>query len=227
VRPLLFIAVGLVLVVFDFRTESLDLLPDLVGWAAVAYGAARLSLRPAAWLAGAAAVLSVLDGFLPYRYVSVDRDTGERLPPEQQGLGVLPQRVEFDPVSGWRLAGMTLTVVVGGLALWLLLRGLERRAAADDEPGAAARLRLGRWLVLAVWVVPFLVGVGRSLAANDGSFDPIWNGDAEYVALAALVVFGYLVIELARDASAGWAIPHWLWRPSPWDEARLRRTDRG
>jgi hypothetical protein len=227
VRPLLLIAGGLVLVVFDFRTVSLDLLPDLVGWGAVAYGASRLSLTSAAWLAGAAGVLSVCSDFLPYRYVSIDRETGERLPPEQQGLGVLPQRVEFDAVSGWRLAGMTLAVIVGGLAVWVLLRGLESRAAIDDEPRAAAQLRRGRWLVLAVWVVPFLVGVGRSLAANDGSFDPIWNGGAEYAGLAGLAVFGYLVVVLARDASADWAIPRWLWRPSPWDELRLRRTDRG
>jgi hypothetical protein len=227
VRPLLLIAVGLVLVVIDFRTESLDLVPDLLGWALVGYAALRLGIVPAAWLAAAAGVLSVFDAFLPYRYVSIDRDTGERLPPEQQGLGVLPQRIEFDPVSEWRLAGMTLAVAVGGLAVWVLLRGLEHRAAADGERRAARQLRVGRWLVLGLWVVPYLVAVGRALAVHRGSFDPIWNGDAEYVALAALVVFGYLVIELARDASAGWAIPHWLWRPSPWDEARPRRTDRG
>jgi hypothetical protein len=226
VRPLLLIAGGLVLVVLDFRTESLDLLPDLVGWGAVAYGAARLSLTPAAWLAGVAGVLSVCDGFLPYRYVSIDRETGERLPPEQQGLGVRPLRVEFDPVSGWRLVGMTLAVVAGGLAVWLILQVLERRAAAADERRAAGRLRLARWLVLAVWVVPFLVGVGRALAAHH-DFDPIWNGDAEYAALAGITAFGYLVIVLAQDASASWALPGWMWRPSPWDEMRLRRNDRG
>jgi hypothetical protein len=193
----------------------------------VAYGAARLSLRPAAWLAGVAGVLSALYDFLPYRYVSINRETGERLPPEQQGLGVLPQRVEFDPVSGWRLVGITLAIVVGGLAVWSLLIGLERRASAAEEPRAAGRLRLARWLVLAVWVVPFLVGVGRALASQDGEFDPIWNGGAEYAAMAGMAVFGYLVYLLLRDASASWALPGWLWRPSPWDEMRLRRTDLG
>jgi hypothetical protein len=227
VRPLLFIAGGLVLVVVDFRTESLDLVPDLVGWAAVAYGAARLEVMPAAWLAGAAGVLSVFDGFLPYRYVSLDRETGKRLPPEQQGLGVRPQRVEFDPVSGVRLAGITLAMVVGGLAVWVLLRRLERRAAAAEEPRAARRLRLARWLVVALWVVPFAVGVGHALSANDGEFDPIWNGRATYAALAGIAAFGYLIIVLVSEASASWALPGWLWQPSPWDEMRLRKTDLG
>jgi len=227
VRPLLLIAGGLVLVVVDFRTESLDLVPDLVGWAVVAYGCARLDLTPAAWLAGAAGVLSVFDGYLPWRYVSIDKRTGKRLPEEQQGLGVLPQRVEFHLVSGWRLAGITAATVVGGLALWMLLRGLERRATAAEEPRAAGRLRLARWLVVVLWVVPFLVGVGRALTANDGRFDPIWNGPAFYVALAGIAAFGFLIVVLVTESSAAWALPQWLWQPSPWDEMRLRRTDQG
>jgi len=39
VRPLALVAGGIALVVLDFRTESLDLLPDPVGWALIAVAA--------------------------------------------------------------------------------------------------------------------------------------------------------------------------------------------
>lgn len=43
-RPLPLIAGGLALVLVDFRAESLDLLPDPVGWLLVAVGAMTLEL---------------------------------------------------------------------------------------------------------------------------------------------------------------------------------------
>jgi hypothetical protein len=57
-------------------------------------------------------------------------------------------------VSGWRLAAMTLAMSAAAVTLWSLLWGLERRARAHAQTGAAGRLRVGRWLVAAAWVLP-------------------------------------------------------------------------
>jgi hypothetical protein len=223
-RPLSLIAGGLALVVLDFRTESLDLLPDPIGWVLVAVACSRLGLVGASWLAVLAGVLSVSDAALPYRYVRFGSVSGEGDGPSL-GAGVEPsvQHV-FDPVSGWRLAGMALAMVVAGVALWLLLRGLERRADGHGEADTVSRLRLGRWLVAAVWVLPYLVAVGRAVVVHSGTFDPVWNGGAEYVALAGLVVVAYVVVLLAVEADAAWAQPEVPWYPSPWDQLRLRRA---
>jgi hypothetical protein len=129
-------------------------------------------------------------------------------------------------VSGWRLAAMTLAMSAAAVTLWSLLRGLERRARAHAQTGAAGRLRVGRWLVAAAWVLPYLVAVTRAVVVDSGRFDPIWNGSAEYVALAGVAVLAYVVVELARDSGAAWVQPEAPWYPSPWDELRLQRPAR-
>jgi hypothetical protein len=224
VAPLRWIAVGLALVLLDFRTESLDLLADPVGWAAVGFGAWRLADVGTTRLAGVAAVLSLGDAALPYSYVPIDPLTGEPVTRTDPASIGLPEHLRFEPVSGWRLAAMTLAVVVGGATVWSLLRGLERRARGQGELRTAGRLRLARWLVVATWVVPYLVGVGLAVT-DSGRFDPIWNGDAEYVALVGLLVVAYVIGVLVAESSARWAQPHPPWTPTPWDAIRLRRAE--
>ncbi len=226
-RPLSMMAGGLALVVLDFRTESLDLLPDPIGWALVAVGSWRLAMVSTSWLAGLSAGLSVADAALPYRYVRIDPITGEHVAPSVRPNADLPLHLEFDPVSGWRLAGVSLAMTAAGVTVWSLLRGLERRATARAEGDVASRLRLGRWLVVVAWVVPYLVAVSRALVVDSGRFDAIWNGNGEYVALVGVAVVAYVIVLLAANAGAGWAQPERPWSPSPWDELRLRRSGRG
>ena len=96
-RPLSLITGGLALVVLDFRTESLDLLPDPVGWVLVAVGSRGLSLVSVSWLAGITATLSVSDAALPYRYVGIDPLTGDRVAPNERANVDLSLHPEFDP----------------------------------------------------------------------------------------------------------------------------------
>lgn len=213
-RPLPLIAGGLALVLVDFRAESLDLLPDPVGWLLVAVGAMALELRLSAWLAGAAALLSGSDAFLPYHYRWVDPETNELVAtcPTVQ----CAERIAFDPVTGWRLAAIAATVLIGGFAVMALLGGLRRRAVADGAGPAASRLSLLIWAVGVGWVAPPAVALGGAVAAADGAYDPIWNGNAEYAALIGCAVLGWLILELRLRSGAGWAIPQDRQLPSPW-----------
>lgn len=218
-RPLLLVASGLVLVITDFRTESLDLLPDPVGWILVAIGAAALYLPLSAWLSLATAVLSVSDAFLPFRTVMVDPLTNEGAGRCPVGL-VCAARVEFDPVSGWRLAALGASVVLGGAAALSLASGLRRRARAEGDRASAARLGLLAGVLALGWTMPPLVGISWAIAANDGFYDPIWNGSAEYVGLVGWGLMSWFVIELCLRSGADWATPRATPAPSPWGERR-------
>jgi hypothetical protein len=93
--------------------------------------------------------------------------------------------------------------------MWLLLRALATRAAAWERADAARQLRWLRWLTLGVWTTPVLVVVAVSAASEDGSFDPVWNGSIELLALAGTVVFGAVVAVLLRETNRAWAVPQW------------------
>lgn len=214
-RPLLAVAAGLALVALDFRTESLDLVADPVGWVLVALGAGLLGFRLPVWAAGAAAVLSVGDAFLPYRYVYFDPVTGDDVV-TSTGLDLgYPQRVEFDPVSGARLAVLALALVVGSVAVLSLLRGLQRRAASTEDAAATRRLSLLIAAVVLGWLVPPAIVMGRAAASSSGRYDPIWNGTLEYAGLLGWVVLGWVAVELALRCGATWAVPAGE-EPSPW-----------
>ncbi|HET6954728.1 MAG TPA: hypothetical protein VFI47_30480 [Acidimicrobiales bacterium] len=223
-RPLSIIAGGLALAVADFRTESLDLLPDPVGWGLVAVGCWRLSLTAAPWLALLTAGLSLSDAALPYRYARLDPLTGDEIGPAERPGADVPVQLRFDAVSGWRLAAMTLATVAAATTLWCLLRELEHRARAQGEIHAGDRVRAGRWLVIGAWALPLLVAGAWAVAADSGRLDPVWNGSAEYLALAGVAAFTYVLVVLVRHAGAAWAVPERPWWPSPWDEIRLRRA---
>jgi hypothetical protein len=214
-RPLTFMAVGLTLLAVDVRTEHLDLLPDALGWGLVALGAWRMSLKMPAIAAGATALLTVPEVSLPYRFVMIDPETGERIEP-RPGVDLgLPEHLIFDDLTGWRLAALAAATIAGGVTLWLLLGALATRAAAWERPGAARQIRWLRWLTLGVWVVPYLAVLAVSASAEDGSFDPIWNGSLELLAVAGIVVVGALVAVLLRESNRAWAVPHWSDGRSP------------
>jgi hypothetical protein len=224
--PLGFMAGGLVLVAIDFRTEALDFLPDPLGWLLVALGAHALGLRWAAAAAATAALLSVSTAFLTYRYRLIDPITLEPVdvcPPEAVLDQLLcEERVVFDPVTGWRLAALAAAALLGVSAIVLLLTGLRRRARRDDDPTAARRLSLLRAGVVAAWGIPELVAIAWALTRDPMAYDPVWNDEAEYVALGGLVAVGWLVVELCFWVRRRWALPSGSAEPSPWSELMVR-----
>jgi hypothetical protein len=208
-RPLTFIAVGLVLIAIDIRTEHLDVLPDALGWGLVAFGAWRLSLTLPAIAAAATALLTLPEVSLPHHFVMLDPATGERITPRPGVDLAYPEQLVFDDVTGWRLAAMAAALVAGGLTMWLLLGALATRAAAWERAGTARQLRWLRWLALGVWTAPLLVVLTLSAASEDASFDPVWNGSIELLALAGVVVIGAVAAVLLRETNRAWAVPKW------------------
>jgi hypothetical protein len=214
-RPLTFVAVGLVLVAIDIRTEHLDLLPDALGWGLVAFGAWRLPLTRPAIAAAATALLTLPEVSLPHDFVMLHPETGERITPRPGVDLAYPEHLVFDDLKGWRLAVLAAAMIVGGVTMWLLLGALATRAAAWERAGTARQIRWLRWLTLGVWIGPSLVVVAVSASAEDGSFDPVWNGSLEFLALAGVVVVGALVAVLLRETNRAWAVPQWSAYPSP------------
>jgi hypothetical protein len=208
-RPLTFVAVGLVVVAVDVRTEHLDVLPDALGWGLVTFGAWRLSLTVPAIAAAATALLTLPEVSLPYRFVMLDPETGERITPRPGVDLAYPEHLVFDDLTGWRLAVLAAGLVAGGLTMWLLLGALATRAAAWERAGTARQICWLRWLALGVWTAPVLVVVAVSAASEDGSFDPVWNGSIELLALAGIVVIGAVAAVLLRETNRAWAVPRW------------------
>ena len=214
-RPLTFVAVGLALVAVDIRTEHLDLLPDALGWGLVGLGAWRLSLRRPAIAAAVTALLTLPEVSLPYRFVMVDPETGERITPRPGVQLAYPEHLIFDDLRGWRLAVAAAAGVAAGVALWLLLGALAGRASAWERGATARQIRWLRWLTVGVWVVPYLAVLTVSAMGDDAAFDPVWNGGVEPLALAGLVVVGALIAVLLRETNRAWAVPQWSGGPSP------------
>jgi hypothetical protein len=208
-RPLTFVAVGLALIAIDIRTEHLDVLPDALGWVLVAFGAWRLSLTLPAMAAAATALLTLPEVSLPYQFVMLDPETGETITPRPGVDLAYPEQLVFDDLRGWRLGVAAAALVAGGLAMWLLLGALATRAAAWERAVAARQIRWLRWLTLAVWTAPVLVVLAVSAASDDRSFDPIWNGSLELLALAGVVVMGAVAAILLRETNRAWAVPRW------------------
>jgi hypothetical protein len=220
-RPLSAVAIGLVIVAIDFRVQSLDLLPDPIGWLLIALGAWRLSLLKPAGAACLAAVLSISDTVLAYRYVRLSV-TGEIVSPSVSAeLGHL----RWDPVSDWRAVAMASAMLAGGVTLWWLLGGLSGRAEQAGETATAQRIRVLRLVVPVVWVAPYLVVVAVAVIGS-GSFDPVWNDGLELVALAGLVSLAWLTGSLALERDSAWALPPSSAQPSRWDQLKRSDTDR-
>jgi hypothetical protein len=51
--------------------------------------------------------------------------------------------------------------------------------------------------------------VAVAAASEDGSFDPVWNGSIELLALAGIVVIGAAAAVLLRETNRAWAVPQW------------------
>jgi hypothetical protein len=214
-RPLTFVAVGLALVAIDIRTEHLDILPDAIGWGLVAFGAWRSVLTVPAIAAAATALLTLPEVSLPHHFVMLDPVTGERITPPPGVDLAYPEQLVFDDLTGWRLAVLAAGLVAGGVTLWLLLGALATRAAAWERAATARQIRWLRWLTLVLWTGALLVVLVVSASAGDGSFDPVWNGSLELLAMAGIVVIAAVVVVLLRETNRAWAVPRWSDHRSP------------
>ena len=208
-RPLTFVAVGLALIAIDIRTEHLDLLPDALGWSLVALGAWRCALTVPAIAAAATALLVLPEVSLPYHFVMVDPQTGETVTPRPGVDLAYPEQLVFDDLTGWRLAALAAAAVAGGVALWLLLGALAKRAAAWERVDTARQIRWLRWLTLVVWTGGPLVVLVVSVSSGEASFDPVWNGSLELLAMAGIVLIAALIAVLLRETNRAWAVPRW------------------
>jgi hypothetical protein len=220
VRPLALTAVGVSLVVLDFRTDAPDLLPDIAGWALIALASWRLGLTAAARLAAIAGAASLAEAWLPFRYDQVDPVTGERLSDRGGAELAYPEQLFYDDLSGWHLAATAIAAVLAGVALWTLLAGLARLAGGGGRGDAARRLLVVAWLVIAVWTAPFLGAVAHAVVNRSGAFDPVWNDGLAYIWLAGLCLFVYLVVLLLRESGQLWALPVGSIQVSPWEARR-------
>jgi hypothetical protein len=223
-RPLALAAGGVALVVLDFRTEALDLLPDPLGWALVAVAASWLGATAVMRLAAVTGLLSLADAALPFRYVQINPMTGEPVTGPARGKPVSVQ-LDYLPLAGTRLTLLAAAVVGAGATLWMLLGRLRRRANYVEDDRAVTRLRWAQWAVAGAWVGPYLVTVALA-ATRDGRYDPVWNHGYEYLGLAGLGAGAYVIAVLAGSTRASWAQRPDSWYPSPWDELRLRAPER-
>jgi len=214
-RPLSWIAPGLLLVAIDMRIVAFDVLPDPLGWALIVTGAWQIA-RPATVAAiGLAGVASFTDLLLPYRWAYVDPETGRIVDELTAIRNGDPKLLTFDRLSGLRLTSMLLAYALAALASWMLLRDLTARARAAGRTSAARQLGLLRGLVPGLWAAPYVLGAFATLVSG-GSFDPVWNHELEYVALLGLIPVTWFAVLVALERDHAWAVPSESARPPRW-----------
>jgi hypothetical protein len=202
-RPLHWAAVGVVLMALDFRTTSLDLLPDVVGWVLLGYALHQLLGPRALPLAAAGGALSLSTLLLPYHYVQIDPFTGERVvvgPDTDLGYAEV---LEYDRLEGGRLAMAAGATTLAAVTFVVLAWTAARRATARGAVPSARRLQLGVGAIVVLWAVPQLVGM--ALAGGDG-YDVVWDDGAGRVALVGLVAALAFAGLLFRDGREPWAL---------------------
>jgi hypothetical protein len=132
------------------------------------------------------------------------------------------ERIVYEPLTGWRLVALAAALVLGAVVLVGLLVGLRHRAVRDGDEQAVRRLGTLAWAVALVWGVPPVVAVLLALRDRPVAYDPVWNGSAEYMALAGWAVIVWLAIELWFWSGRQWALPDRGLEPSPWAELMVR-----
>jgi len=200
-RPLTLVAMGVALVALDTRVRALDVLPDPLGWLMLALGAAMLGLPAAARWGVLAAALSLADVLLPYRMVALDPSTGHVVHDAAPG-SALPRHVRWEDISDPH----TLLMAAGALALGSLLVAVIRRASAAGDRTAARAAAVLLGAALAVWAIPF-AAVMLSAVVGAERYDPVWNGNLEFLGLAAMVVLLAVAALFVRMRDESWAVP--------------------
>ena len=204
IRPLSVVAAGLVIVAIDFRTRSVDFLPDVIGWSFVGAGAWMAGVRVACPGAFATALLSLSELSLPYHLVRFQSTTGEYVAADTLGAEDDPLVLRWDDLSQLRGAIIAAAMTLGAVTVVLLLRALAGRARSQSDLTAAHELRVAM-VAPVLWAGPFVLVVLNRLRSGE-RYDPVWDGGAEsawLVALGALLGLATLFV-LRRDR--GWAL---------------------
>lgn len=199
------VASGLVLVALDFRTRSIDVLPDVIGWLLVGAGAWMAGVGRAVPLATAAALLSLAELALPYHLALFDASTGEYIRVEGQTSGLRAVQ-RWEDLSQVRGAAIASAMVLGAAAAIALLRALGRRARTEGDDAAVGEVRRAM-VAPAVWALAFVWVVATRVAAGE-RYDPVWDGGAETAGLVAAVALLALAIFLVARRDRGWAFLH-------------------
>jgi hypothetical protein len=205
-RPLSWIAPGLLLIAIDMRVVAFDLLPDPLGWALIIVGAWRIARPTTVAALGLAGLASFADLLLPYRWAYVVPTTGrivDEVTAIQRGY---PELLIFDRLTGPRLLSVALAYATAAFAVWLLLRDLTTRARTAGRISAARQLGLLRGLVPGLWLGPYLLGALTALLTGR-SFDPVWNHAWEYLALLGLVPVAWFATLTVLERDHAWALP--------------------
>jgi hypothetical protein len=197
------------------RIDAYDLAPDIIGWLCIAWGARQVTRPAVPGLALVAAAASAVDFALPSRMAPVDPRNGKVLMDQVGNPQGFPQVFVFENVEGVRLALLWAAFLAAALATWLLIGDLRRRADAYGRTAAARELGLLQGLVPGLWAGPYVIASSAALFAG-GSFDPVWNGVMEYLALAGLAPVVWLVTLTIRERDYMWAVSP---TPSPTDSA--------
>jgi hypothetical protein len=198
------VAAGLVLVAVDFRTRSVDFLPDIVGWVLVAVGVKFAGVTAAARLASAAAVLSVTELALPYHVIRLDPATGAVVPADRPSAEHLPHQVRWDDLPILRGALIGAAAVVGAVALACLLLRLADRAAQLGDHGHARMLRTATLAVPMLSAGPIAV-LMLVTWADRRRYDPVWDDAAGRFGLLGILSLLVLADLLFMRRNTRWA----------------------
>lgn len=213
-RPWRLGGIGLVLIAVDFRTTALDLLPDAIGWALVAFAVACVLGWRLATVAGAVAAASLATLALPYHYIEYNPLTGARVTVTADTDLGYAKFLEYDALHGLRLWSALAAAVLGSVLIWHVVRRLEQRADARGAAGAARQLRVLRWSVVALWAVPQVAGMIAAVVSA-GGYDPVWNDPASHLSLVGTLALGALGLRILTEAREPWALPPRPTHPAP------------
>lgn len=191
-RALSLIAVGLLVVAIDFRTEALDLAPDPLGWLLIAVGAHRLAQPAATLLAALAAGLSFADVYLGFRYILIgpDGDIVETCPINASCDDV----ISYVTVSTCRSILIAVAAIAGGASIILVLNRM--RGAGSSRIVTPTVLTLLQIAVAALWVVPVVAVIGTAIVRGE-RYRPFWTGGLAYLSATTTVVVTLIAIAIA------------------------------
>lgn len=203
-RPLHAAAAGVALIVFDFRTTSLDLLPDVAGWLLLALAVHALCGWAWAALPIAGAVLSLSTLALPYHWIQIDPFTGETVVVDDDTDLGYAELLEYDDLTGGRLAMAAGATASAAAVMWLVAAVVARRAVDRGSPASARALRGTAAATVALWAAPRLVAMAAG-ALGDG-YDPVWNDWAARIGMVGMLAGLAFAVVLAREAREPWSL---------------------
>lgn len=203
-NPLGTVALGLLVVLLDFRIAGFDVLADVVGWVVAVVGLSRLTsidrrFRAARGVAVVSAVLSLADLVHPQRTTTTGDGPGSMS--TSTTATVTP-----DGLQGLLAGAHGVAMVVTVLLLSLALRD---RARQYDEPVLAARFGMFAVVHLMFGVLMLALAVAALLTGTDRSITP--QGTAAALTLlfvvAALAFEAWFLVTLAGARTRPWLQP--------------------